>query len=1031
MTGKAVRRSAKERARQLSLAGLAGLAVGGLMMAIGLVFLVLLWLSPSDPDAAQSIASESAGRMTTLLSEVDAAVQHESVLAAARQVPENAPEQTEAVVQALAEQGQAERVDVRVYPPRAEEIEVGSYPEPDFTTVQMLIEARRQGAARTRLRMAGTADQHLAFARAVVDDAEDVVAIVLVRMSADALLGLLQSPERGTWIRLTQGSRVLRSQPADQADTAALGQHTVEGSALTIEWGVPAAGGVLTPAQSILLLIVGLLLAGAGTLVRFGPLGRVLAGSDPVRPPMASPTSASAQDKTMPPKPAPTASPAAEPETTAPERLSAQDESDEAKPDLPDWLLDEGGGLPFGDESERSTGDSDQAQPADEPAGQSPESAPSEPSSGGLELEVPDLDEILAQIDDADEPARTPESSAEEAPADVAPQVGDGLDYLTDSTDSGEEKLENELVERDPADDERAAPPEHDVDSGLEWHTDFEAPAQESSRPEAPAEEPARAEESSLSLDSGLDLDFDVDQPAESHDTSDERSHPIDTPATEAAEEPAPKDAPVEEQLGEKLEEKTEEAPSEEERLLAIVAGSDLFAPSLFKNDGIRGVVDRTFDARRATELGRAIGTLAAGAGHRSIAVGRDGRVSGPVLMSALIRGLRNAGMDVIEAGAVPSPALWHAAFEMADGCGVMVGASHHGPVENGLQAMLGGRMLGREQLLQAAVVAVQEEFTEGEGGYSQENAARAYATALAATVELKRPLKVVVDCGNGIAGTIVPILLEALEIDLIPLYCDVDGSFPNHRPDPTDPECLEDLRLCVRNFRADLGFAFDGGGDRLALVSNESEVAGADQVLMLLTRALLSDDPEARVVLDVRCAGRLRRMIETAGGQAFLAPAGGVQVARHLVEEKAALGGTIDGQFTVVRNWYPFGDAICTAVRLLELLTADRRSVQEHLDELPESRTTGALPIAIDVEQGRRLVAGLRASVDFGEAELTMIDGVRIDFSDRWGLLRVNVDDGTVELRLGGDDAAALNRIKAEFRDWLLSLDPNLVMPF
>lgn len=1029
MTGKAVRRSAKERARLLSLAGLAGLAVGGLMMAIGLVFLVLLWLSPSDPDAAQSIASESAESMATLLSEVDAAVQHESVLAAARQVPEDAPEQTEAVVQALAEQGQTERVDVRVYPPRAEEIEVGSYPEPDFTTVQMLIEARRQGAARARLRLAGTADQHIAFARAVVDEAEDVVAIVLVRMSADALLGLLQSPERGTWIRLTQGSRVLRSQPADQADTAALGQHTVEGSALTIEWGVPAAGGALTPVQSILLLIVGLLLAGAGTLVRFGPLGRIMAGSDPVRPPVPSPTSASAQDKTMPPQPAPAASPAAVPETTAPEHLSAQEESDEAKPDLPDWLLDEGGGLPFGDESERSTDDSDKAQPADEPPGQSPESAPSEPSSGGLELEVPDLDEILAQIDDADEPARTSESGTEEASVDAAPQVGDGLDYLTDSADSGsgEERLENELVERDPADDERAAPPEHDVDSGLEWRTDFEEPAQESTRQEASDEESARADEMSLSLDAGLDLDFDVDQPAESHDTSDDRPHPVETPATEGAAEPSTEEVPVEELP----DEEPEEVLSEEERLLAIVAGSDLFAPSLFKNDGIRGVVDRTFDARRATELGRAIGTLAAGAGHRSIAVGRDGRVSGPVLMSALIRGLRNAGMDVIEAGAVPSPALWHAAFEMADGCGVMVGASHHGPVENGLQAMLGGRMLGREQLLQAAVVAVQEEFTEGEGGYSQENAARAYATALAATVELKRPLKVVVDCGNGIAGTIVPILLEALEIDLIPLYCDVDGSFPNHRPDPTDPECLEDLRLCVRNFRADLGFAFDGGGDRLALVSNESEVAGADQVLMLLTRALLSDDPEARVVLDVRCAGRLRRMIETAGGQAFLAPAGGVQVARHLVEEKAALGGTIEGQFTVVRNWYPFGDAICTAVRLLELLTADRRSVQEQLDELPESRTTGALPIAIDVEQGRRLVAGLRASVDFGDAELTMIDGVRIDFSDRWGLLRVNGDDGTVELRLGGDDAASLNRIKAEFRDWLLALDPNLSMPY
>jgi phosphomannomutase / phosphoglucomutase len=1060
MPSSAARKPNQDRVRQLSAAGLAGLALGGLLIVSALAFLALQWLNPSDPEIARSAADESAGDMAAYVASIDAVLSDEDVVATARQVPETDPQQTAAVAAALAERGQTAVIDLRVYPPRAEEIEVGSYPEPDFTTVQMLIEARRRGVARARIRHAGTGDEHLALARAVNDAAEDVAAIILLRLPAEPLTGLLHSPESGAWLRLTQDGNLILSQPEDVTASTSLGRQIVDGTALTIEWGVPQAPGMLSAPQSLLMLLVGALVMILGGLLRFGPLGRMLAGSMPVHRPAAAPVAAATGDKTLPPRAPGSAPPhpasADQKAQAAPAEQPAQPDSSAPKPDLPDWLLDEGGAdLPFGDDdkagrkpgSEGAARDEDVESPAPEAEDSSPE-----PSDGGLELDVPDLDEILAQIEKAESSPSEPsvpephdqvaqdqvaqdqvaqdqvaqdqvaqDQVADEAP-DTAPEIGDGLDFLVDTEWRDEAPAEQPT---EPTGDARPADP------GLDWEVEPDDVAGEPTPPDQ-AEDESEIEdtEPTLALDPDLDLDVGLgDEKGEEESLLSPFDEVGAVDDATAAESPSPEPVPA--AATESAVEQPAEAPDEAMELLARLEGSDLFDPVLFKVDGIRGVVDRTLDARRLTELGRALGTLAREAGHATVVVGRDGRVSGAVLMSAVIRGLRNAGVDVIEAGALPAPVLWHAAVERAQGCGVMVSASHHGPVENGLQAMLGGNMLGREQWLQAAVLAVEGELAEGEGSYTQENVAPFYATALADSVKLKRPLKVVVDCGNGIAGTIVPILFEALEVDLIPLYCDVDGSFPNHLPDPTDPECLEDLRLCVRNFRADLGFAFDGDGDRLALVSDKSEVAGADQVLMLLAQALHEDMPDAGVVLDVRCAGRLRQFIEDGGAQVLPAPAGGVPVARGVVEHQAALGGAMDGQFVIAHRWHPFGDAICTAVRLLELLSADRRSVQECLDELPEMRTTGAMPISVEAEHGRRLIAALRTSVDFGDGEVTTVDGIRVDFPDRWGLVRYSPDDAVVELRLGAHDTAALTRIKTEFRDWLLSVDPDLPLPY
>ncbi len=1002
---------------------LAGLVVGALLMLAGLGTLVLSMTASVDPDLGRSLAEQDAAAMTDTIAGIESELRHETVLAAARLVPAEAPEETEALVEALAARGVTDPIDVRVFPPRVEDIEVGTYPDPDFAVVQMLVEARRRGSAPARIRHQGTADEHLAFAVAAHDDADEAEAIVLLRLPAGRILEQMTSPDRGAWVRLVQGSQVLSSLPDETtADLLAAGRQTIDGSALAIEWGVPQRSG-LSPAQSVLLIVAGLLAAIAGVALRSGAVARLLAPSADKEPSEAPAVAMPAADRpppAAPPGPAPAAA-------DADKTVAETPEAAEPKPDLPDWLLDEGDSaqeLPFGDSDEsaaRKTAESapsDRTREADSEADEpSREEAPAPSPDAGLELDVPDLDEILAQIEEASESESMPASAEDQNDVGgdrefALAEPDDGLDDRLDPDASGPASAEEQP--ESPLDEELSLA---GLDEVLDDHDESAADRDSGDEPPPelpgddgplPSLEPDAAE---LASEEPVDDEFDMEMPAAELDSA-PGDHAVDTAA-----EPPP--------------ESERQESDEVTRLLAVVEQSERFSPGLFKTDGIRGIVDRSLDAEHAAILGQAIGTMAAGLGHQTIAVGRDGRVSGPLMMSAMIRGLRTAGMDVIEAGSVPAPALWYAASEMADGCGVMVSASHHGPAENGFQVMLGGRMLGREQLLEIAALAIEGEFAEGDGAYAQENVARAYATALADTVELKRPLKVVVDCGNGIAGSIVPVLLQALDIDLIPLYCDVDGSFPNHRPDPTDPECLEDLRLCVRNFRADLGFAFDGDGDRLALVSSDSEVAGADQVLMLLARALLAREPGAAVVMDVRCAARLEQMVREAGGRPVLAPAGSVPVARATVEEQAVLGGDMDGQFIVASGWYPFGDAICAAVRLLELFADGQQSVQGWLEDLPESRTTGALPLALEAAAGHRVIQRLHAETDFGDARVTTIDGVRVAFPDRWGLMRVTADDGNVELRFGGHDPTALNQIKTEFRDWLLAVDPDIPLPY
>lgn len=977
------------------------LGAGALLLIVGLLFLSVLWMSPADPDNARSGAREGAQSLAASIDRIYHLLGHDEVLEQARLVPPDQPHQTAALADALQAVGIETLIDLRVYQPHAEELEVGAYPEADFTTIQMLIEARRRETARARLHQLGTANEHFAFARAVPGPGDEVAAIMLVRLEADLATRTLAAPPGAAWVRLVQGSRLIASYPPG-IEAEATGRELVEGSTLAVEWGVPPAIGILSLTHSTLVSLLGLVLVAVGGFLRFCPVARPARRP---RPPQAT---------SAPPPSRPLGAAEATPPRTArkPAPPPAPPPS-EPKPDLPDWLLDEesGKGKPLSGEAgatEQARGVED-GKAQQETLGKKTDEAAAPPGDGALELDVPDLDDILRQIEEegesaaASEPAAGGQADSESESVasttdevdDSSVEIGDGLDLLIEEEpESAARQQAASTVDRGPT-----------SDFELELAVDRE-PESDEPRAEDVAKSEAVAAEKAPDGDLKLATD---DLPSEPEAAS-------DRPATSGVEaEP---------------EAEPESEPSQ--ATLEAIDGSELFSIEQFDEDSIRGVFGRTMNAELATLIGRALGTMAVQRGFRKIAVARDGRTSGPLLLSALIRGLRNAGLDVIEAGAVPIPALWYAACEMADGCGVMVTASHAPPEHNGFKVMLGGRILGRARLMEAARIAIDEEFAEGEGSYTQEEVARQYATALAERIELKRPIKVVVDCGNGIAGAVVPILFEALGADLIPLYCDVDGGFPNHLPNPTDPECLEDLRLCVRNFQAELGFAFDGDADRMVLVANDSEVAGTDQVLMLLARTLLADAPEGGdVVMDVRCSAQVRQVVEQAGGQLLISAAGGVPMSHRVIEAGAMLGGEMGGQIVIARHWYPFADAIYAAARLAELFAAGKQSVQESLAELPQSKTTGELVLTLADERAQRLLEQLRTTTDFGDGDVTAVDGLRVDFSDRWGLIRIRPGQGEIELRFSGDDPSALAQIKGEFREWLLAVDPDLRLPY
>lgn len=453
--------------------------------------------------------------------------------------------------------------------------------------------------------------------------------------------------------------------------------------------------------------------------------------------------------------------------------------------------------------------------------------------------------------------------------------------------------------------------------------------------------------------------------------------------------------------------------------------------PEIFKAYDIRGIVGHSLTPDIVRVIGQAIGSEAIDRQQEGIAVGRDGRLSGPALSEALISGILESGCHVIDIGCVPTPVSYFAAHHLGCQSCVSVTGSHNPPNYNGLKIVLGGTTLAQEAIQDLRRRIEQGRLHHGQGQCSAQDVRSAYIERIVGDIRLARPLKIVIDCGNGVAGDIAPELFQRLGCEVIPLYCEVDGRFPNHHPDPSRPENLTDVMRCLAESDAEVGLAFDGDGDRLGVVSKTGEIIFPDRQLMLFAADVLARQPGSPVVYDVKCTRRLAGWIREHGGQPVMCPTGHALLKAKLQETGAPLGGELSGHTFFKERWYGFDDGLYAGARLLEILS---RAAQASLplQALPDSPATPEINLPMAEGEPFDLVAKLIREGEFpGALEKIAIDGLRIEFPQGFGLARASNTTPVLVLRFEADTASALDEIRGIFRSALLAAQPGLQLPF
>ncbi|MFZ2235877.1 MAG: phosphomannomutase/phosphoglucomutase [Dokdonella sp.] len=451
----------------------------------------------------------------------------------------------------------------------------------------------------------------------------------------------------------------------------------------------------------------------------------------------------------------------------------------------------------------------------------------------------------------------------------------------------------------------------------------------------------------------------------------------------------------------------------------------------MFRTYDIRGVVGRNLNVDVAQLLGHAIGSEAGERGIGEIVVGRDGRLSGPELSTALIAGIRASGIDVIDIGLAPTPLVYFAGFHLNTGSGVAVTGSHNPPDYNGFKIVLGGETLFGDAITGLHTRIVEGRFRHGNGGLQVIDVGPAYIERVGSDVQVQRRMKVVLDAGNGVAGMLAPQVLEEIGCEVVPLFCEVDGNFPNHHPDPSNPENLKDLIAVVKSSHADVGLAFDGDGDRLGVVTQTGEVIYPDRLLMLFAADMLVRNPGSTVIYDVKCTGKLAPEIVRSGGVPLMWKTGHSLIKAKMRETGAQLAGEMSGHFFFKERWYGFDDGIYAAARLMEILSNDDRPPQQVFNTLYKGMSTPELNIPMKEGETHRFVEEFRKRAKFEGARMTLIDGVRADWPDGWGLVRASNTTPVLVLRFDADNRNALARIQDQFRRHLLALSPKMKLPF
>lgn len=451
----------------------------------------------------------------------------------------------------------------------------------------------------------------------------------------------------------------------------------------------------------------------------------------------------------------------------------------------------------------------------------------------------------------------------------------------------------------------------------------------------------------------------------------------------------------------------------------------------IFKAYDIRGIVGKSLTSEIVESIGHAIGSEAAARGQHAIAIGRDGRLSGVEFAAALARGIQKSGINVIDVGRVATPMVYFAAFHLNTNCAVMITGSHNPPDYNGLKMVLDGETLSGETIQSLRTRIENDDLSHGAGTYSQKDINADYLAKIVSHIKLARPMKITVDCGNGVAGDFAANLYRQLGCEVTEMFCEVDGNFPNHHPDPSDPHNLEDLIKALSGNDSEFGLAFDGDGDRLGVVTKEGTIIYPDRQLMLFAADVLSRNKGAEIIFDVKSTRNLFSWIKSHGGKPTLWKTGHSLVKAKMKETGALLAGEMSGHVFFKERWYGFDDGLYSGARLLEILSRVANP-SATLNNLPDAVSTPELHIKLQEGENHALIARLGKEAKFTDAkDIITIDGLRVEYADGFGLMRASNTTPVIVLRFEADDEAGLKRIQDDFRRVLLKANATLQLPF
>lgn len=461
------------------------------------------------------------------------------------------------------------------------------------------------------------------------------------------------------------------------------------------------------------------------------------------------------------------------------------------------------------------------------------------------------------------------------------------------------------------------------------------------------------------------------------------------------------------------------------------VAPDYSISPLIVRAYDIRGVVGKTLTEEAVYDLGKAIGSEAYEKGQQTVIVARDGRTSGEALLDALVRGLISTGRDVVDIGQVPTPLLYFATHFLGSNTGVMVTGSHNPPEYNGLKIVINGIGIHSQGLQDLYERAVQGRFLIGDGTRMEQSLIPDYIQRVRNNVTIQRTLRVVVDCGNGVAGRVAPDLLRTLGCTVTELFTEIDGTFPNHHPDPSKPENLRQLIEQVKSTGADLGIAYDGDGDRIGIIDSNGKIIWPDRLLMLLADDILARNPGADVIYDIKSSRHIAPRVLSMGGRPVLWKTGHSLIKAKMRETGALLGGELTGHIFIKERWYGFDDALYATARLLEILAMDPRPSSQVFADLPEDISTPEIHLEVAEGSQQPLMKKIIDAARFDDAHLITLDGLRAEFPEGWGLVRASNTTPVLGFRFEAVDAQALERIQARFRDLLNRAIPGLQPPF